>query len=146
MSEKLENRLKMSEGFRSKLYRDTSSKTGFEGKPGKVSIGYGYNIDDKGLPLDIIEELFQRTVQDAREEALMAFPWLLELDEARREVVIEMVFNQGLKSVMAFTATLGALQRKAYKESAGHLRDSLVYRQLPKRYEGLAKIIETGEY
>jgi len=53
----LEKSIKIGEGFDKNLYRDTSDRLGFEGKKGKLTIGWGYNIDDKGLPLDICQML-----------------------------------------------------------------------------------------
>lgn len=145
MSETLRRRLMVAEGKRNHLYRDTAEGPGFEGKPGYVTIGIGYNIDKRGLPDDIINLLFERDMLEAHLDVRVAFPWTKELDEARREVLEEMCFNMGIEKLKAFKATLGALQRREYTEAAGHLRDSLAYRQLPKRYEALAKIIETGE-
>lgn len=145
MSETLRRRLIVAEGKRNRLYRDTAAGFGFEGKPGYVTIGIGYNIDKRGLPDDIIQLLFERDMLECHLDVRIEFPWSKELDEARREVLEEMCFNMGIEKLKAFQATLGALQRKEYKEAAGHLRDSLVYRQLPKRYEELARILETGE-
>ncbi len=144
MSEVLRRRLLVAEGKRNHLYRDTASGLGFENKPGYVSIGIGYNIDKRGLPDDIIYMLFERDMAESCHEIRTTFPWTKELDEARREVIEEMCFNMGIEKLKAFQATLGALQRGQFAEAAGHLRDSLVYRQLPKRYEALAKILETG--
>lgn len=144
MSKTLNKRLIDAEGFEHKLYRDTSDRTGFEGRKGKISIGIGYNIDDLGLPDDIIIELFNRKLKEAEDQLATRAPWTSMLDEPRREVLVEMVYNMGIDGVMKFQATLSALQRGKYDEAAGHLRDSLVYRQLPKRYEVLAKILETG--
>ena len=45
MSETLRDRLVREEGKRNRLYRDTSDKSGFEGRKGQISIGIGYNID-----------------------------------------------------------------------------------------------------
>ena len=144
MYELLVHRLKTEEGYSSKLYRDTSDKVGFEGKKGKVTIGWGYNIDDRGLPEDICEELFRRTLNESVREVEKNIPWSENLDAARREVLVEMAFNQGITSLLTFKGTLGALQRGQYAEAAGHLRDSLAYRQLPKRYEALAQTLEKG--
>ncbi len=149
MSETLRRRLIVTEGKRNHLYRDTATGQGFEGKPGYITIGIGYNIDKRGLPDDIINLLFERDMLECHLDVRVEFPWTKELDEARREVLEEMCFNMGLEKLKAFQATLGAMQRGLktgdYAEAAGHLRDSLVYRQLPKRYEALARIIETGE-
>lgn len=149
MSETLRRRLIVAEGKRNHLYRDTAEGFGFEGKQGYVTIGIGYNIDKRGLSDDIIMLLFERDMLECHLDVRSEFPWTKKLSEARREVLEEMCYNMGIEKLKAFQATLGALQRGLengdYSEAAGHLRDSLVYRQLPKRYEVLARIIDTGE-
>ncbi|MFH1737735.1 MAG: hypothetical protein ABIH23_01920, partial [bacterium] len=49
MPGKIEALLILHEGERLKPYRCPSEKIGFEGRPGKLTIGVGRNIDDLGI-------------------------------------------------------------------------------------------------
>ena len=144
MSELCKNRMKAEEGFSEKLYRDTSDHIGFEGKKGKVTIGWGYNIDDNGLPKDILQELFNRKVNEAESDLTNHLPWTLQLDQNRREVLIDMTFNLGINTLMSFKATLSAIQAGKYEEASGHMLDSLWSKQVGDRAKNLANIMRTG--
>ena len=144
VSELCKNRMKSEEGFSNKLYRDTSDHVGFEGKKGKITIGWGYNIDDNGLPKDILQELFNRKVNEAESDLTNHLPWTLQLDQNRREVLIDMVFNMGIERVLPFKATLSAIQAGKYAEAAGHMLDSLWSKQVGDRAKNLANIMRTG--
>lgn len=141
----LESNIKISEGFSKTLYRDTSDKIGFEGKKGKVTIGWGYNIDDKGLPIDILQMLLDRTIQEARNDLSEHFPWTNELDNVRREVLVEMMFNLGLSTFSAFKSTLSAVEKGDYKLASLHMLDSLWAKQVGERAKKLAFKMEFGK-
>lgn len=140
----LKEHIKLSEGFSKKLYRDTSERIGFENKPGKLTIGWGYNIDDKGLPIDILEILLNREIVAATDDLINNFPWVSELDSVRRDVLIEMMYNLGLKTFSAFKGTLSAVEKGDYKLAALHMLDSLWAKQVGVRANRLAKKMEFG--
>lgn len=141
----LKSNIKISEGFSNRLYRDTSEKIGFDGKKGKLTIGWGYNIDDKGLPTDILEMLLDRTINEAMDELSNNFPWTDNLDSIRREVLIEMLFNLGLDTFKGFKGTLSAVENGNYKLASEHMLDSLWARQVGIRAKKLARKMETGQ-
>jgi lysozyme len=141
----LRDELKRSEGFSNKLYRDTSEKIGFEGKKGKITIGWGYNIDDLGLPDDICEILLDRRIIVAIDDLTRNFPWTNSLDPVRFNVLADMVYNMGLPTFSTFKATLGAIQRGEYKIASEHMLDSLWAKQVGIRADRLAKRMETGK-
>lgn len=152
MSDNLEQLIKRQEGTGPVkngnffLYRDNSSKIGFEGKSGKLTIGWGYNIDDKGLPEDIVQILLDRTIKEAKTDLLKSLPWTFDLDEVRQEVLINMVFNMGLPSFLEFKNMISSIQKGDYKDAAQHGLSSAWYKQVGNRAEYLMKVLETGEY
>lgn len=152
MSENLEQLIKHQEGTGPVkngnffLYRDNSTKIGFEGKPGKLTIGWGYNIDDKGLPEDIVQILLDRTIKEAKTDLFKALPWTFQLDEVRQEVLINMCFNMGIPSLLEFKNMLAAIQKGDYKDAAQHGLSSKWHTDTGNRAEYLMKILETGEY
>lgn len=138
------DRLVKEEGKRNKLYRDTSRKIGFEKKRGKVSIGIGYNIDDRGLPDDIVYLLLDRDISKIKREMNEHFPWASGMDWPRRSVLLEMIYNMGIMTVLRFKNTLAAMEAGNWKQAKKRLLRSKAARQLPKRYGRMAEILETG--
>lgn len=140
----LKKHIMASEGKSLKLYRDTSERTGFEGKKGKLTIGWGYNIDDLGLPEDICMILLDRKIEEARSVLAAQLPWTDGLDSVRRDVLIDMLYNMGWPTFSAFKATLSAIERGEYEEASQHMLDSLWARQVGVRAKRLAETMKTG--
>lgn len=135
MTETLEARLIDHEGLKLKPYRDTK---------GKLTIGVGRNLDDRGITREEALYLLANDINLARQEALR-IPAYLVLDEARREVLAEMVFNMGLGKVLKFEKMLAAIEAKDYAEAAREMLDSKWAREdVGERAHTLARIMETG--
>ena len=145
MYERLKERLIKEEGKKTRLYRDTSQRPGFENRTGKVTIGVGYNIDELGLPDDIIMMLLDRGIEKAEADLLSVFPWTSSLDEARRGVLIDMSVNLGIKKLSEFTHMLEAVASGRYSEASSHMINSLWARQVGFRATRLAEIMRTGK-
>lgn len=141
----LKDSIKKFEGFSNRLYRDTADKIGFEGKKGKITIGWGYNIDDLGLDTDICEMLLDRSINRAEKALAINYPWTDNLDEARKEVLLDMIFNMGIATFSAFKATLAAVEKGDYKLAALHMLDSLWAKQVGIRAKKLAHKMEFGK-
>jgi lysozyme len=123
MFEKLITQLKRHEGFRAKPYRDTV---------GKLTIGYGRNVDD--VPLSAQElnllaaqsqaQVLQNGISEAQATCLLILevqrlhqelgrrlPWFALLDEVRQAVLINMAFNLGVPGLLKFKNTLALIQQ-----------------------------------
>lgn len=90
-----------------------------------------------------IDLQFQHDLADAM-QGLGHLPWFAGLDPVRQAVLIDMAFNLGIDGLHAFTQFLGYMAAGQWASAAADLRTTLVYRQLPERYERLAVMIETG--
>jgi lysozyme len=123
------------EGCSLKPYKDTV---------GKTTIAYGRNLDDVGITQDEATHLLNGDINRVQMELDRALPWWTTLPDGPARVLCNMVFNMGLSKVLQFKTTLGHLQAHEFKDAAASLRDSLVYRQLPVRYERLAQLLETS--
>lgn len=140
--ERLTRRLKREEGERKRKgrhvpYRDTV---------GKLTIGYGRNLDDAGLS-DYEAELLLRA--DIQEKAWHAIYIIGEgiwdrLDDVRREILVELCFNLGPTGLSGFKRMLGAVARSDWASAAREVLDSKAARQLPLRYNRLAYRMRTG--
>lgn len=127
------DRIKKHEGFRSKPYRCTA---------GKLTIGYGRNIEDNGITEAEASFLLDNDIQSCESDCSRAFPWLNKLDESRRSVVVELCLNMGLKRLLGFKKMLAACERKDYNVVAAEMLDSLWARQVGERAKTLAAIMK----
>ena len=128
-----EARAEPSEGFRSHKYPDTK---------GKETIGIGFNID-AGISLRAARALFREQLAE-RADALAGFWWAKGLDDARMSVVIEIAFNGGVEGLLHYPKMLAAIGAKNWQVAHDECLDSDAARELPTRYNPLAKILLTG--
>lgn len=126
---------KPSEGLRLKPYRCTA---------GKLTIGYGRNLEDVGISEQEAEYLLDQDMQRVQQEAL-AFPFFEALNDYRKAVILDMLFNLGLSRFKRFKQTLLALERHDYQEAANQMLDSKWAIQVGIRADRLAEIMRTGE-
>lgn len=137
---RLIEQLRLHEGERRKPYRDTV---------GKLTIGIGRNLDDKGLRRDEIEYLLSNDIADARADLDRYLPWWRGLDPVRQRVLIDMVFNMGAGSpgkggLLSFVNTLSEIRRGNYGIAADMMLASKWSQQVGRRAERLATMMRTG--
>lgn len=126
-------RIKKHEGLRCKPYRCTA---------GKLTIGYGRNIEDNGITEAEASFLLENDIKNSEAECRRAFPWFQKLDEIRRGVIIELCFNMGLKRLLGFKKMLAACECGNYNSAANEMLNSLWARQVGKRAKTLADLMK----
>ena len=89
MTEALMNRIKAQlvrhEGLRLKPYRCTA---------GKLTIGYGRNLDDRGISRKEAYAMLDRDIRDCEQWLIDKIPDIYNnLDEVRQSVLLNMCFN-----------------------------------------------------
>lgn len=124
------------EGVRLKPYRCTA---------GKLTIGVGRNLDDVGISKEEALYLLDNDIAKAESTLLQALPWVKDLDEQRRNVLINMTFNMGIDGLLGFKNTLSLIQAKRYEEAAKNMLQSKWAMQVGNRAVYLAKVMDTGE-
>lgn len=137
---RLIEQLRLHEGERQYPYRDTV---------GKLTIGIGRNLDDKGLRRDEIEYLLANDIADARADLDRYLPWWRGLDPVRQRVLIDMVFNMGAGSpkgggLLSFVNTLSEIRRGNYGIAADMMLASKWSAQVGRRAVRLATMMRTG--
>ena len=132
---RLHSMIEMHEGKKYKPYRDTV---------GKLTIGIGRNLDDRGLSEDEVQLLFSNDVRIATEELERAFPWTRSLDEVRKAVLIDMSFNMGLPVLSQFKNTLSLIERGEYEKAAVAMLQSKWATQVGNRAKRLSEMMRTG--
>jgi lysozyme len=88
--------------------------------------------------------LLMRDIDEATADLERSFPWFAGLSEPRRHALIDMRFNLGGAGFRKFKATLAALAAGDYATAARQMRKSLWARQVGRRAETLARMVEQG--
>ena len=134
MYETLKEEVKLHEGFRDVVYKDSL---------GKRTIGYGHLCvedhweDDKKYEKEYLEEIFNKDFDNAHFNANT----LIEdrkISNVAKEVIIEMVFQLGIGGVSKFKNMWKALDSEDYGEASFQMLDSLWAKQTPARAGKLA--------
>ena len=112
---------------------------------GKLSIGIGRNLEDRGLSPDEMHYLLQHDIDIAIDDLNRGIPWWDRLDSVRRQVLVNMCFNLGWPRLRGFVRTLSAMRRGDYQGAAQGMRESLWARQVGARAERLAQMMESGK-
>ena len=99
------------EGYRKHLYEDTE---------GNMTIGVGYNIEEKGLPDYIIRLLLDDSIKEARSELTRIAPDL-HLSRTRQDVLINMLFNMGANRLLTFTKMWAAIRDNDFETAADEM-------------------------
>lgn len=133
---KTKEELERDEGRRNKLYKDTE---------GVLTIGIGWNIQEKGLPDEIIDHLFEISLEEAENDARSVVETFDELDPARQRVLVNMAFNLGRSRLSGFKKMIAAVDGRDWEESARQMLDSKWARQVGKRAVRLSMMMEHGE-
>lgn len=134
MLEPLIEQLKRHEGLRLKPYRCSA---------GKLTIGYGRNLEDRGINETEAEFMLRADAEESWEWAATEFP---ELDEVRLAVIANMHFNLGPTRLRLFHNMYKALRNGAYTMAAEEMLDSLWARQVGKRAKELVTQMKTGAW
>lgn len=128
--------IKKHEGLRLKPYKCTA---------GKLTIGYGRNLDDNGITGSEAEALLYNDIQNCYAECVK-FPFWNTLNEARQTVLLDMCYNLGISRLKGFKKMLAALGRGEYETASKEMLDSKWAFDVKKRATELAEIMKTGEY
>jgi lysozyme len=122
---------------------------------GALTIGYGHNLDADPTPgLSAISrlteeqarELLERDIRQCEAQVVRAMPFAGQIAPARYAVLVNMCFNLGIRTLLGFRNTLGAVEDGDYLAAAGHMRRSRWARQTGNRARELARQMETGDW
>ena len=131
----LVRQIELHEGLRLKPYRCTA---------GKLTIGVGRNLEDRGITLSEARMLLANDLADVRNGLLNALPWVAQLDDVRQRVLVDMAFNLGLQGLLEFKRTLAAVQAGQYQQAATMMLQSRWAKQVGQRAERLSRMMVTG--
>lgn len=112
---------------------------------GKITIGVGRNLTDRGLSDDEIDLLLADDLDEHWTKLTAALPWVESLNEVRQRVLLDMAFNLGVAGLLTFKQTLAAVHRGDWDAAASGMLDSKWARQVGARATRLATMMRTGE-
>ena len=115
---------------------------------GHATIGIGRNVSESGLGLSDIEVelMLEEDIARCAEELGREFNWFSGLDEARRDAMIDLVFNMGLTRLNGFKKALAAMADANYDLAAAEFMDSKWASQVKDRAIEICAMIKTGNY
>lgn len=125
------------EGFRSKPYRCSA---------GKLTIGYGRNLEDRGITKEEADYLLRNDIAAVTKELQDLIASWYQLTPPRQAVLINMGINMGVGGLLKFRKMLAALDRHDYKTAAAEMLNSTYAKQVPNRANRLAQQMETGQW
>tara|TARA_Y100000310_G_scaffold279978_1_gene299437 strand:+ start:3458 stop:3868 length:411 start_codon:yes stop_codon:yes gene_type:complete len=120
------------EGYGPKVYEDTV---------GILTIGYGRNLEDKGITEAEAEYLLVNDIREVENELRERLPFFRNLSSIRQEVLIDMGYNLGCKGLMNFRRMLAALEDEDYELAADEMLDSKWATQVKGRANNLAQLM-----
>jgi len=129
--------VKRHEGLRLKPYKDTV---------GKLTIGYGRNLEDVGITLEEAELMLEHDLDRALKDAREVIAGFDELDEVRQAVLVDMAFNLGRAGLAGFRNMRAALALGDFERAASEMLDSLWARQVGRRAQELADMMRSGQW
>lgn len=135
---KIKKMLFIDEGLRLKPYRCTA---------GKLTIGYGHNLDDLGISQNIADQLLHEDVHFAEKACLRIFGSIFNSwSENRKLGWINLAFNLGYVRLLQFKNTIRAARIEDWAEVEKGLRNSLWFKQVKGRAERVIDMICREEF
>ena len=112
--------------------------------PPRITIGIGYNLSDRGIDDDWIDQKYNEDVNFFY-NALNQFSWFKDLNYDRQIILIDMAF-MGWKKFLEFKDMLSALAIHNYAQAANEMLNSEWAKQVKTRATTLAEAMLTGSY
>ncbi|MEJ2656239.1 MAG: glycoside hydrolase family protein [Desulfobacterales bacterium] len=129
----IEKQLIEHEGLEKKVYRCPA---------GKLSVGVGRNLEDKGITEEEALFLLRNDIAECEDDLRSIFTEYDALDEYRKRVLIDMRFNLGPSGFRQFKKMIAAVKKKDFRRAAEEMKDSKWYWQVGKRAETLFKMMK----
>ena len=116
---------------------------------GYWTLGIGRNVDVNGglgLSEDEVDYLLENDIARVIKELSLEYSWFNDLDDVRRDAMIDISFNLGATKLRKFVLALDAMEKADYKSASEEFLDSEWSRTVKGRSVELASMIATGEY
>ncbi|MBD1583133.1 glycoside hydrolase family protein [Pseudoalteromonas sp. S16_S37] len=119
------------------------SLTPYQCTQGKITIGIGRNLTDRGITLEEAHFLLSNDIKDVQLQVSSNISIFEALNETRKLILLDMAFNLGVAGLCKFKKMIAALERQDYDVAAREMLDSKWAKQVGRRAQELAaKMIE----
>lgn len=135
LAESIMDRVKQHKGFHRMLHRDTEATW---------TIGYGRNLDAKGVSEEEADHMLFNDLCDAINDARELVPSYDQLDPVRQGVLVEMAFSLGQAGLRTFRTMLTFITLGDFNLASQAMLDSKWARQVKTRAVRLAEALKTG--
>lgn len=126
------------EGFRQHPYRCTA---------GKLTIGYGFNLDDTGLSEAESVAILHMRLGVLRTILVKYLPWFSSLNEARQAALLSMAYQMGVSGLLSFSTSLGLMAAGQWEEASRQMLNSRwATKQTPERARRTAYMVRYGRF
>ena len=122
------------EGFSRYIYLDSV---------GVRTVGFGRNLDDRGISREEAEMLLLNDLETSTKEA-KKFEFYENLTSNRQDVIVEMIFNLGLTRFKKFKKTIGYINQANHSAAADEMLDSRWAKQVGQRALTLSNKFRAG--
>ncbi|GAB1467413.1 hypothetical protein MASR2M64_00810 [Candidatus Cloacimonadota bacterium] len=135
--ERIKEQLIRHEGLRLKPYRCTA---------GKLTIGIGRNLDDRGISQTEAYVLMENDIQNCEQQLVDKIPEIYNgLDEVRKSVLLNMCFNLGIGGLLGFNNTLAFIAAGDWERAANGMLASKWAKQVGIRAIELSELMRKGK-
>lgn len=125
------------EGRCKRIYTDTV---------GKITGGVGRNLTDRGFRDDEIDLMLSNDVAEAIGECRRMFRNFDSLNDARQEVLVNMMFNLGYARLAGFKKMIAAVHSSNWAEAERQMLDSKWADDVGNRADRLATAMRKGAW
>ena len=129
---KIADQLILHEGLRLKPYHCPA---------GKLTIGIGRNLEDKGITEKEALMLLENDIQECIEDLKTIFQAFDLLPEPARHVLVDMRFNLGPSRFRHFKKMITAVKNQNFTQAAAEMKDSRWYTQVGHRAQTLVNMM-----
>lgn len=126
--------LKRHEGFKAKLYIDTT---------GHRTVGYGFNVDAT-ISEGLADAILRYQTQEKEDELTQRFDWYPNLSVARKDVIVNICFNLGVDGFAKFVNTIYLIAHGRHEEAAVEMLKSTWAKQVGGRANYLSDKFKRG--
>lgn len=102
----------------------------YKDQVGKWTIGYGRNLDDRGIRYNEAELMLANDIEEAQHALEIELDFYAGLSDARKAVMIDLYHNLGFEGLMKFQKMLEALRVGDWDKAAYELKDSRYWDQV----------------
>lgn len=112
---------------------------------GKLTIGYGRNIEDVGISEIEAEFMLENDINAAIQLCKIMFFNFDMIDNVRQEVLVNMMFNMGYSTFSQFKKFKAAVEAENWNVAAKEMENSKWFKQVGQRARDLKSAILTGQ-